>query len=282
VTSAWIPPQHTACRVRRLGRRLAVARSGSDAGLRRPPRAQGEAAPPGAGTITSYLAPGRGPDGPRRLKQRGAQEGLRGRRRLGRRLAQAGRRCKTPRRGHAPPAGGQAPTGAPQPRKRELPGHEPATMSVGDSPALPTGEGWLSLAGVLELGSRAVVGWSMAAPRRAALANQALAMAIGQRQPAAGLLRQPDRGSQDGADSERPRLIQPARPPSRSRKGHGGENAVAASFLHTLKTDVISMEKLDPHAQAQTAGWADSDVCYNRQRCHAAHGSRAPLVYAQT
>jgi putative transposase len=171
---------------------------------------------------------------------------------------------------------------APHPRKRELTGHEPATMYVGELPALPTGEGWLSLAGVLELGSRAVVGWSMADPRRAEVGTQALARARGQRRPAAGLLRQTDRGSQSGADSERPLLIQHARPPSRSRKGHGGENAVAESFLHTLKTDVIYLEEFDTHAQAQTAGCADIEEFYNRQRCHAAHGSRAPLVEEQT
>lgn len=55
--------------------------------------------------------------------------------------------------------------------------------------SLPTGEGWLYRAVVLDLCSRAVVGWSMAHHRRAELVHQALSMALSQRQPAAGLLR---------------------------------------------------------------------------------------------
>jgi transposase InsO family protein len=66
---------------------------------------------------------------------------------------------------------------------------------------LPTGEGWLSRAVVLDLGARAVVGWSMANHRRAELVRHALAMVLSQRQPAAGLIMHTDRGRQDGADS---------------------------------------------------------------------------------
>jgi transposase InsO family protein len=67
---------------------------------------------------------------------------------------------------------------------------------LGDMTYLPTGEGGLYLAIVLDLCSRAVVGWSMADHRRAALVNQALSMAICQRRPATGLLMPTDRGSQ--------------------------------------------------------------------------------------
>ena len=69
--------------------------------------------------------------------------------------------------------------------------------------------------------------------------------------------------------------------PSRSRKGNGGENAVAESFFHTLKTALLYLEDCDTHEPAQTAGFAYSEVFYNRQRCHAANGSLAPLVYEQ-
>ena len=126
-----------------------------------------------------------------------AQEGLPGsRRRLGRWLAQAGLCCNTPRNFKAPTAAGRAQTVAPNQLNRECTVQEPDPVYVGDITSLPTGEGWLSLAVILALGSRAVVGWSMANPRRAELVTQALAMAIGQRQPAAGLMRHTDRGSQ--------------------------------------------------------------------------------------
>jgi putative transposase len=73
---------------------------------------------------------------------------------------------------------------------------------------------------VLALCARAVGGWSMAHPMRAELVNQALAMASCQRQPAAGLMMPPDRGSQYGADSYRQLRRQHGMQPSRSRTGH--------------------------------------------------------------
>jgi transposase InsO family protein len=97
-----------------------------------------------------------------------AQEGLQvSRRRIGRLLAQVGLRCKTRRRFKAPTAAGQAQTVAPNQLNRELTVKEPDTVDVGDMTDLPTGEGWLYLAVVLDLCSRAVVGWSMANHMRA-------------------------------------------------------------------------------------------------------------------
>ena len=109
---------------------------------------------------------------------------------------------------------------APNQLKRELTGRAPDRVYVGDIPYLPTGEGWVYLAVVLDLCSRAVVGWSMADHMRAALMNQALAMAIYQRQPAVGLIMHTDRGSQYGADSYRQLLTQHGMQPSMSRKGN--------------------------------------------------------------
>jgi transposase InsO family protein len=146
-------------------------------------------------------------------------------------LAQAGLRCKTQRRFKAPTASGQAQTVAPNQLNREVTVQAPDTIYVGDITYLPTGEGWLYLAVVLDLCSRAVVGWSMADHMRAELLNQALSMAIGQRQPAAGLIMHTDRGSQYGADSYRQLLMQHGIQPSMSRKGNGWDNAVAESFF---------------------------------------------------
>ena len=56
---------------------------------------------------------------------------------------------------------------------------------------------------------------------------------------------------------------------------------MAESFFHTLKTELISLEKYDTHEAAQTAVFEDIEVFYNRQRCHSANGSLAPLVYEQ-
>jgi putative transposase len=165
---------------------------------------------------------------------------------------------------------------------REFTVQDPDTIYVGDITYLPTGEGWLSLAVVLDLCSRVVVGWSMADHMRAELVNQALAMAIWQRQPVAGLIMHTDRGSQYGADSYQQLLTQHGIQPSMRRKGNWWDNAVAESFFHTLKTALISLEDFDTHEQAQTAVFEYIEVFYNRQRCHSANGSLAPLVYEQT
>lgn len=149
-------------------------------------------------------------------------------------------------------------------------------------PSLPPGAGWWSLAVVLALCSRAVGGGAMADPMRAAWVPQACALARSQRQPAAGRSMHTDGGSQDGAASARQLVRQHEIQPRMSRQGTCGENAVAESCFHTFKTAVIEVEAWNTHAQAQTAVCAYIDVCSHRQRCHAAHGSLAPLLDEQT
>ena len=178
------------------------SRSGYYEWLQRPPRTQTAADQQLQDKVQRYFAQGRGTYGTRRIKHLLAQEGLRvSRRRIGRMLTQAGLRCKTRRRFKAPTVSGQAQTVAPNQLNRDFTVHAPDRVYVGDITYLPTGEGWLYLAVVLDLCSRAVVGRSMADHMRAELVNQALAMAICQRPPAAGLIMHTDRGSQYGADS---------------------------------------------------------------------------------
>src|SRR4029450_411496 len=260
----------------------AVSRSGYYEWLRRPPSNQA-AAQQLQEKVQRYFTQGRGPYGTRRIKHLLAQEGLQvSRRRIGRVLAQAGLHCKTRRKFTAPRVSGQAQTVAPNQLNREFTVHAPDTVYGGDITYLPTGEGWLYLAVVLDLCSRAVVGWSMANHMRAELVNQALLMALCQRQPAAGLIMHTDRGRPECADSYRQLLLQHGMQPSMSRKGNCWDNAVAESFFHTLKTELIYLVDFDTHEQAQTAVFEYIEVFYNRQRCHSANGYLAPLGYEQT
>jgi putative transposase len=261
---------------------LEVSRSGYYEWLSRPPRAQAQVDQEVQDKIQRYFAQGRGTYGTRRIKHLLAQDGLQvSRRRIGRLLAQAGLRCKTRRKCKAPKTSGPAQTVAPNQLNREFTVQAPDKVYVGDITYLPTGEGWLYLAVVLDLCSRAVVGWSMANHMRAELVTQALSMAIGQRQPAAGLIMHTDRGSQYGAESYRQLLTQHGMQPSMSRKGNCWDNAVAESFFHTLKTELIYLEDFDTHEQAQTVVFEYIEVFYNRQRCHSANGYLAPLAYEQ-
>jgi putative transposase len=263
-------------------RLLAVSRSGYYEWLAHPPSSHADTDQQVQEKVQHYFAQGRGTYGTRRIKHLLAQEGLQvSRRRIGRLLSQAGLRCKTRRRFKAPLAAGQAQTVAPNQLNREFTVQAPDRVYVGDITYLPTGEGWLYLAVVLDLCSRAVVGWSMADHMRAELVNQALAMAIYQRQPVAGLIMHTDRGSQYGADSYRQLLAQHGMQPSMSRKGNCWDNAVAESFFHTLKTALIYVEDFDTHEQTRTAVFEYIEVFYNRQRCHSANGYLAPLAYEQ-
>jgi putative transposase len=274
--------QHTAFTVSRMCQLLEVSRSGYYEWLSRPPRPPADTAQEVQDNIQRYFAQGRGTYGTRRIKHLLTQDGLRvSRRRIGRVLAQAGLRCKTQRKFKAPRSAEQAQTIAPNQLNREFTVQVPDTIYVGDITYLPTGEGWLYLAVVLDLCSRAVVGWSMAHHMRAELVNQALAMAIYQRQPAAGLIMHTDRGSQYGADSYQQLLTQHGIQPSMSRKGNCWDNAVAESFFHTLKTELVYLEDFDTHEYAQTAVFEYIEVFYNRQRCHSANGYLAPLAYEQ-
>jgi putative transposase len=282
VKYAWIREQQVEFRVSRLCRMLAVSRSGYYEWLGRPPSTQAAADQQLQEQVQRYFAQGRGTYGTRRIKHLLAQEGRQvSRRRIGRLLTQAGLRCKTRRKCKAPCASGQAQTVAPNQLNQDFTVKVADTVYVGDITYLPTGEGWLYLAVVLDLCSRAVVGWSMANHMRAELVNQALSMAICQRQPAAGLIMHTDRGSQYGADSYRQLLSQHGMQPSMSRKGNCWDNAVAESFFHTLKTELIYLEDYDTHEAAQTAVFEYIEVFYNRQRCHSANGYLAPLLYEQ-
>jgi putative transposase len=283
VKYAWIHQQHAEFKVRRMCQLLEVSRSGYYEWLGRPPCAQAEADQQVQDKIQRYFAQGRGTYGTRRIKHLLAQDGLQvSRRRIGRLLAQAGLRCKTQRQFKAPRPSGQAQTVAPNQLNREFTVQAPDKVYVGDITYLATGEGWLYLAVVLDLCSRAVVGWSMANHMRTELVTQALAMAICQRQPAAGLIMHTDRGSQYGAESYRQLLTQHGMQPSMSRQGNCWDNAVAESFFHTLKTELIYWEDFKTHEQAQTVVFEYIEVFYNRQRCHSANGYLAPLAYEQT
>jgi hypothetical protein len=163
VKYAWIHQQHVEFSVRRLCRLLEVSRSGYYEWLSRPPSTQADADQQVQAKVQHYFAQGRGIYGTRRIKYLLAQEGLVvSRRRIGRLLTQAGLRCKTRRRFKAPTASEQAQAVAPNQLNREFTVQEPDTIYVGDITYLPTGADWLYLAVVLDLCSRAVVGWAMA------------------------------------------------------------------------------------------------------------------------
>jgi len=141
---------------------------------------------------------------------------------------------------------------------------------------VPTNEGWLYLAAVIDLFSRKIVGWEMADHLRAELCVSALSMAIERRRPGPGLLHHSDRGVQYACEAYRSFLDGHGIEPSMSRTGDCYDNAVMESFFGTLKTELIYHEKYQTRAQARQSIFEYIEVFYNRKRRHSAIGYQSP------
>lgn len=147
---------------------------------------------------------------------------------------------------------------------------------VADITYVPTAEGWLYLAAVLDLCSRKVVGWAAADHLRAELVCQALESAVQQRQPGKHLLHYSDRGVQYACDDYQAVLSRYQIEASMSRKGNCYDNAVMESFFGTLKTELVHHASFATRAQAQQSLFEYIEVFYNRQRRHSALGYQSP------
>jgi putative transposase len=168
---------------------------------------------------------------------------------------------------------------APNLLEREFTVANPDTVYVGDITYIPTREGWLYLAVVLDLFSRAVVGWAMDSRMKTDLVKDAMLMAIWKRKPAQGLIFHSDRGSQYASDNYRETLKTHGVKASMSKKGDCWDNAVAESFFHTLKIELIHHCDFATREEARTAIFEYIEVFYNRQRLHSSNGYEAPLVF---
>lgn len=156
---------------------------------------------------------------------------------------------------------------------------KPNQAYVGDITYIPTQEGWLYLAVVIDLFSRQVVGWSMKKRMKASLVNDALIMAIWKRKPPRGLMSHSDRGSQYASKSHRKLLKTHHIQQSMSHKGDCWDNAVAESFFHTLKVELTHHEQFTTREEAKQAIFEYIEVYYNRLRMHSANDYLSPVEY---
>jgi putative transposase len=152
----------------------------------------------------------------------------------------------------------------------------PDHVWLADITYIPTAEGWLYLAVVLDLFTRKVVGWAMRDHLRAELTIAALTMAIQRRRPAAGLIHHSDRGSQYAAGDYRDILQAAAIVQSMSRKGNCWDNAPMESFFGTLKTELVHQRQYPDRDAARRDLFAYIEGYYNRQRRHSAIGYITP------
>lgn len=155
----------------------------------------------------------------------------------------------------------------------------PNAVWVSDITYIWTSEGWLYLAGVVDLYSRQVVGWAMSRRVDGQLTLSALRQAIARRHPDPGLLHHSDQGKQYAAADYRDLLTDQGLVASMSRRGDCWDNAVMESFFGTLKTEMIYFEKFLSREEAQTKIFEYIEVFYNRQRRHSTLGQLSPVEF---
>jgi transposase InsO family protein len=144
---------------------------------------------------------------------------------------------------------------------------------------VPTGEGWLYVAGVIDLCSRKIVGWSMADHMRVELVSDALTMAIARRRPGRGLLHHSDRGVQYASEDYMYLLQSHEMEVSMSGRGDCWDNAVMESFWSTLKTELVNHESYATREQARASIFEYIEVFYNRKRLHSSLGYVSPETF---
>lgn len=270
--------------VRLLCRAVGVSRSGYYAWRDRQPSARARADGQLTERIRQVHGRSRGTYGSPRIHAELRADGQRcGRRRVARLMRQAGLRGVhgQRRRVRTTVADRQA-TPAPDRVGRAFAPAQigaPNRLWLTDISYVPTDEGWLYLAVVLDGFSRAVVGWAMAAHLRTELALDALAMALRTRRPAPGLVLHSDHGCQYTALAFGQRLSAAGALASMGRVGDAYDNAVAESFFSSLKVELVDRYSWPTRAAARLAIFAYIEGWYNRRRRHSTLGYRTPTEY---
>jgi len=272
--------QQTEFRIQSMCRVLQVSRSGYYAYLCRPPSDHDNDDDKLRPQINATFKKGRKNYGTRRLKNALAKgEVTVSRRRIDRLMREEGLLVQTKRKFKVTTDSNHDMPIAPNLLDREFTVATQDTVYVGDITYIPTREGWLYLAVVIDLFSRAVVGWAMDSRMKADLVNDAMLMAIWTRNPAQGLIFHSDRGSQYASDDYRKILKTHGAKASMSKKGDCWDNAVAESFFHTLKIELVHHCYFETREEARAAIFEYIEVFYNRQRLHSSNGYEAPLVF---
>jgi putative transposase len=152
---------------------------------------------------------------------------------------------------------------------------------VSDITYIPTQEGWLYLATVLDLASRRCIGWAMRETLDAELAVSALEMAITRRRPEPGLIHHSDRGVQYACADYRAMLTRHEMLASMSRKGNCWDNAVAESFFSTLELELIDRHRWKTRDEARRAIFRYIETWYNQKRRHSTLDYVSPAAYEE-
>lgn len=207
------------------------------------------------------------------LKSRGIPASLE---RVKRLMKENGIRAKHKRRYKATTDSKHALPVAPNLLERQFVASGPEQVWTADITYIPTRDGWLYLAVVMDLYTRMIVGWSMDSRMTRELVMDALRMARFRRKPRPGMLHHSDRGSQYCSHDYQALLSEYGMVASMSRKGNCWDNAPMESFFNSLKNERVFHEDYETRAKAKQDLFEYIEVFYNRRRRHSALGYRSP------
>jgi transposase InsO family protein len=277
VKFAFIRAEKACFPVTALCRNLGVTRQGYYAYARRPPSERVAQERELQARVKALHAESRGTYGSPRLHAALRRQGIHvGKRRVERALRNLGIRARTRRRWRVTTRANPAHPVAENKLAREFTASRPNERWVTDISYVWTAEGWCYLAVILDLFSRAVVGWSLDATLSTRLPLAALEMATARRRPRAGLLHHSDRGCQYTSAEYRAALHEIGVTVSMSRRGNCWDNAVAESFFATLKTELVYGRTWSNRLELRAAVFEYIEIFYNRQRLHSAVGYKPP------
>lgn len=157
----------------------------------------------------------------------------------------------------------------------------PNQVWAGDITYIPTNEGWLYLAVVIDLFSRKVAGWAMEKRMTKELVINALMMAYWQRKPNAGAIFHSDRGSQYASNDFKNYLKKYGFRASMSGKGNCFDNAVVETFFHSLKVELVHDVKFETRETAKSEIFNYLEIFYNRYRLHSTLNYCTPFEFEQ-
>ena len=210
------------------------------------------------------------------LKDRGVRCG---RKRVARLMRLHGLRAKQTRRFKATTDSTHTLPVAENVLSRQFTPSAPDVVWAADITYIPTRQGWLYLAVVLDLFSRRVVGWSMHKRLGRSLVLDALQMALRRRSPRPGLIHHSDRGSQYASGDYQGLLQAQQMVCSMSRRGNCWDNAPVESFFSTLKRELVHHRRWQTRTEARAEIFEYIEVWYNRQRRHSSLGYQSPVQY---
>ena len=150
---------------------------------------------------------------------------------------------------------------------------------AGDITYIHTQEGWLYLAVVIDLHSRAVIGWAMDKRMKAGLVCDALTMALQRRHYPKGVIVHSDRGSQYCSKQYRKVIKRYQLIGSMSRKGNCWDNAISESFFHTLKIKLVHQQNYVTRLAAKQSLFQYIEGYYNRKRRHSSIQYQSPIQF---